>query len=96
MSVHDSGRRLGNGHIAAVHRGAIAVAFVSGTLALVAMLFGSALQIGSALAVCAAGWIVVHITEQFAAQELASIKRMRRDYYDETCGYPTGKPLVRV
>jgi hypothetical protein len=78
MTAHDSRRELGNRHLATVHRGAIFVAFVSGTLALIAMLVGSALQIGLALAVCAAGWIVVHLTEQFATAQQASFTRLHR------------------
>ena len=77
MTVHESGERFGNRYIATVHRGAISVAFVSGTLALVAMLVGTPLQIGSALAVCATGWIVAHIAEQLATEESASLTRLR-------------------
>ena len=76
MTAHDAGRRSGTRHIATVHRGAASVAFVSGSLALIAMLFGSPLQIGSAMAVCGAAWIVVHLSEQFAAQERAVAERL--------------------
>jgi hypothetical protein len=55
--------------IAFVYAGAISVAFVAGTFALVALLLGSPLEFGSALAICGTGWIVAHIAEQFAEQE---------------------------
>ena len=55
--------------IAFVHAGGISVAFVSGTFALVALLLGSPLEFGSALAICGTGWIVAHIAERFAEQE---------------------------
>lgn len=59
-----------NRRIAFVYAGAISVAFVSGTFALVALLLGTPLEFGSALAICGAGWIVAHIAERFAEQEL--------------------------
>ena len=52
-----------------IHSGAISLAFVSGTCALVALLLGSPLEFGAALAICASGWIVAHIAERFAEQE---------------------------
>ena len=52
-----------------IYSGAISLAFVSGTCALVALLLGSPLEFGSALAICASGWIVAHIAERFAEQE---------------------------
>ena len=55
--------------IAFIHAGAISLAFVSGTLALVALLLGSPHEFGSALAICGTGWIVAHIAERFAEQE---------------------------
>ena len=54
-----------------MHASAIAVAFTSGTFALVALLVGSPLQFGVALALCGAGWIVTHFVEQLAEQDLA-------------------------
>jgi hypothetical protein len=62
-------------HIALIHAGAISSAFVSGTVALVALLLGSPLQFGSALAMCGAGWIVAHIAERFAEQERVGRRR---------------------
>ena len=76
MTTYDAGTRSSTSHIATVHRVAISVAFVSGSLALIAMLFGSPLQIGSAMAVCGAAWIVVHLSEQFAAQNRAAVERL--------------------
>lgn len=61
--------------IAFVHAGAISSAFASGTLALVALLLGSPLQFGSALAMCGAGWIIAHIAERFADQERVGRRR---------------------
>lgn len=61
--------------IAFIHAGAISFAFVSGTLALVALLLGSPLQFGSALAMCGTGWIVAHIAERFAEQERVGHRR---------------------
>lgn len=58
-----------------IHGSAIAVAFTSGTLALMALLVGSPLQFGVALALCGAGWIVTHFVEQLAEQELAQPKQ---------------------
>ena len=56
-------------HIASVHAAAISVAFVSGTLALVALLLGSPLEFGSALAVCGTAWIVANFAERLAEQK---------------------------
>lgn len=56
-------------HIACVHAGAISVAFVSGTLALVALLLGSPMEFGSALAVCGTAWIVANFAERLAEQK---------------------------
>lgn len=58
-----------------IHSGAISLAFVSGTFALVALILGSPLEFGSALAICASGWIVAHIAERFAEQERARHRR---------------------
>ena len=60
---------------ALIYAGATAVAFVSGTLALVAMLVGSPLQFGLPLAVCGAGWIVTHFVEGLAEQDRAHRRR---------------------
>jgi hypothetical protein len=61
--------------ISFIHAGAISFAFVSGTSALVALLLGSPLQFGSALAMCGTGWIVAHIAERFAEQPRVSRSR---------------------
>jgi hypothetical protein len=53
-----------------MHASAIAVAFVSGTFALVALLFGTPMQFGIALALCGVGWIVTHFVERLAEQDL--------------------------
>jgi hypothetical protein len=55
--------------IALIYAGAMSVAFVSGTFALVALLLGSPFEFGSALATCGAAWIVTHLAERFAEQE---------------------------
>jgi hypothetical protein len=79
MTAQDSARRSVNQRIATIHYCAISVAFVSGTLALVAMLLGTPMQIGSAMALSAAGWIVAHMAEQLAeAQRDADARRLRR------------------
>jgi len=61
--------------IACVHAGAISVAFVSGTLALVALLLGSPMEFGSALAVCGAAWIVANFAERLAEQKRTRCRR---------------------
>jgi hypothetical protein len=61
--------------IAFIHGGAISVAFVAGTFALVALLLGSPFEFGSALALCGGAWIVAHIAEQFAEQQRARRNR---------------------
>ena len=55
-------------HIQSVHAAAISVAFVSGTLALIALLLGSPLEFGSALAICGMAWIVANFAERLAEQ----------------------------
>jgi hypothetical protein len=50
----------------ALRAGAITIAFVSGTLALVALAVGSPLQFGAALALCGAGWIATDFIEYTA------------------------------
>ena len=62
-------------HIASVHAAAISVAFVSGTLALVALLLGSPLEFGSALAVCGTAWIVANFAERLAEEKRAHYRR---------------------
>ena len=59
----------------AIHAGALTVAIASGTFALVAMLVGSPLSFGLALALCGTGWIVAHFVERLAEQELAEDSR---------------------
>lgn len=63
------------GH-AVMHAGAVAVAFVSGTFALAAMLVGTPLQFGISLALCGAGWIAAHFVERLAEQDLAERRRL--------------------
>src|ERR1700750_2518939 len=74
--------------IACVHAGAISVSFVSGTLALVALLLGSPMQFGSALALCGTAWIVANFAERLAEQKrtyyrraLASTRRANSSTY---------------
>jgi hypothetical protein len=62
-------------HIASVHAAAISVAFVSGTLALVALLLGSPLEFGSALALCGTAWIVANFAERLAEQKRTHHRR---------------------
>ena len=62
-------------HIASVHAAAISVAFVSGTLALVALLLGSPLEFGSALAVCGTAWIVANFAERLAEEKRTHYRR---------------------
>jgi hypothetical protein len=71
MTAYNNSGYLRSRRIAFIHAGAISVAFVSGTVALVALLLGSPFEFGSALALCGAAWIVAHIAERFAEQELA-------------------------
>jgi len=62
-------------HIASVHAAAISVAFVSGTLALIALLLGSPLEFGSALAVCGMAWIVANFAERLAEEKHTHYRR---------------------
>jgi len=55
-----------------LHAGAVAIAFLSGTLALVALAVGSPLQFGVALASCAAGWIAADFVESTAERQRAA------------------------
>jgi hypothetical protein len=73
--------------IALIHASAISLAFVSGTLALVALLLGSPLEFGSALAICGAGWIVAHLAERFAEQERVARRRRRTAPAHSTPGH---------
>lgn len=57
--------------IAFTHTAAVSVAFVSGSFALIALLLGSPLEYGTALALCATAWIVAHLAERFAEHERA-------------------------
>jgi hypothetical protein len=77
-----------------MHTSAVAVAFVSGTLALVAMLVGSPLQFGVTLALCGVGWIVAHFVEQLAEQDLARPRRAA-GADDLVHGYARFDALVR-
>jgi hypothetical protein len=43
---------------------------------LVAMLVGTPLQFGVALALCGVGWIVAHFVERLAEQDLAQRRRL--------------------
>jgi len=79
---------------AVVHASAVAVAFVSGTLALVAMLVGTPLQFGVALALCGAGWIVTHFVERLAEQDLAQRRRLA-PAADLVHGYVRFRALVQ-
>lgn len=64
---------------ALVYSSAIAVAVASGSFALVALLMGSPVAFGLALALCATAWIVTHFVERLVVQARASDRR-RRDY----------------
>lgn len=79
---------------AALHTAAVAVAFVSGTFALMAMLLGSPLQFGIALALCGVGWIVTHFVERLAEQEL-SVRRRHVGAADLVHGYVRFSALVQ-
>jgi hypothetical protein len=79
---------------AAVHASAVAVAFVSGTFALVAMLVGTPLQFGVALALCGAGWIVAHFVERLAEQDLTR-RRRQAPAADLVAGYVRFDALVQ-
>ena len=66
LSTSTTGRRR---RYAVIHSAAIMVSVVSGTFALVAMLVGSPLSFGLALALCGTGWIVTHFVERMAEQD---------------------------
>lgn len=66
LSTSTTGRRR---RYAVIHSAAIMASVVSGTFALVAMLVGSPLSFGLALALCGTGWIVTHFVERMAEQD---------------------------
>ncbi|GFM23069.1 DNA translocase ftsK [Mycobacterium sp. PO2] len=63
-----------------IHSAAIMVSVVSGTFALVAMLVGSPLSFGLALALCGTGWIVTHFVERIAEQDRRAARRRHRPF----------------
>lgn len=77
-----------------MHTSAVTVAFLSGTFALVAMLVGTPLQFGIALALCGAAWIVTHFVERLAEQDLAERRRLA-PAADLVNGYVRFDALVR-
>lgn len=79
---------------AVAHASAVVVAFASGTFALVAMLVGTPLQFGIALALCGAGWIVAHFVERQAEQGLER-RRRAAPAADLVDGYVRFDALVR-
>lgn len=72
LSTSTTGRRR---RYAVIHSAAIVVSVVSGTFALVAMLVGSPLSFGLALALCGTGWIVTHFVERMAEQDRRATRR---------------------
>lgn len=58
--------------MSALHRGAIIVAIASGSYALAALLAGSPLEFGVALALCGACWIAVDFIECTVERERAT------------------------
>ena len=72
LSTSTTGRRR---RYAVIHSAAIMVSVVSGTFALVAMLVGSPLSFGLALALCGTGWIVTHFVERMAEQDRRAARR---------------------
>ena len=79
---------------AAMHASAVAVAFVFGTFALVALLVGSPLQFGVSLALCGVGWIATHFVERLADEDLARRRRLAPGA-DLVHGYARFDALVR-
>lgn len=65
---------------AVVHSAAIMVSVASGTFALVAMLVGSPLSFGLALALCGTGWIVTHFVERLAEQDRRAARARREAF----------------
>ena len=72
LTTSPSGQRR---RYAVIHSAAIMVSVVSGTFALVAMLVGSPLSFGLALALCGTGWIVTHFVERMAEQDRRATRR---------------------
>ena len=72
LSTSTTGRRR---RYAVIRSAAIMVSVVSGTFALVAMLVGSPLSFGLALALCGTGWIVTHFVERMAEQDRRATRR---------------------
>ncbi len=72
LTTSPSGQRR---RYAVIHSAAIMVSVVSGTFALVAMLVGSPLSFGLALALCGTGWIVTHFVERMAEQDRRAARR---------------------
>ena len=54
------------------HTGAIVIAILSGSYALVALLVGSPLEFGVALALCGACWVAAHFIEWTVERERAA------------------------
>lgn len=77
LSSSTTGRRR---RYAVIHSAAIMVSVVSGTFALVAMLVGSPLSFGLALALCGTGWIVTHFVERMAEQDRRAARRRHRAF----------------
>lgn len=77
LSTSTTGRRR---RYAVIHSAAIMVSVVSGTFALVAMLVGSPLSFGLALALCGTGWIVTHFVERMAEQDRRAARRRHRPF----------------
>lgn len=65
----------GRRRMTAAHTVAIVIATVSGSYALVALLFGSPLEFGLALALCAVCWIVAHFIERTVERDRAAYTR---------------------
>ena len=65
-----------------IHSVAIIVSVASGTFALVAMLVGSPLSFGLALALCGAGWIVSHFVERVVEQDAGVPRRRNAEYVE--------------
>jgi hypothetical protein len=75
MTTYESRNYRRNRRIAFIYAGAVCVAFVTGTFALLALRLGSPLEFGSALAACGVAWIVAHFAEQTAEQQTAHRRR---------------------
>jgi hypothetical protein len=67
--------------VTALHASALTIAVLSGTCALVALVAGSPLEFGVALALCAAGWIVADFIEW----------TVEEDYADRRCAIPAAR-----